>query len=962
MSVTKLKLILIGTTILLLAAWLRLNDIGADPFMADQERIGVLASNFARDGDWQILGTRMSVGSLKHSPFTIYLYALPYSLDDNPRIARIFTALVNLVAVALVQLIGRRYFSPITGLLGAFFLAINPMTVHHSRFIWNPNLAPPFVMLFLFTILQGFYREKPSARLSHLPMLSLAGQCHPTLFILTPMALIGWIHAWRHSQRNRRSMVIQTLLSGVIALVLMVPWIIGLYRHISTLEYLRQIPHRDAPGWQEVIHMDHSALSGSFDTFAQDVPSMPALSILTIVAALWLTARGLGRKEGLPGLLVVTGFFSIPIVVIALSTPLIKTITETLFFAKGVELNWCIWMTMGNAALIQAAFIGGVVVRESKESRLSWFWNWRGLLHIKQMVIPTILTLLGVTSILIRAHLQYDYRADTGLKSLYAGQNTLDDSADAFRYAKQLASTKNQELILLASDPPLQTLKCVGCRHWEALMLTKSNNTKVVWDGYGIPLPTNGAILLAPFNYSARPLLFSENETIFTWFAIANLPSSDQFRPDLPLAQPVHFSNGATVLGFLREVPNSLPSSGKPWTIHMLWRTDMPNPAQNKLSVQLIDNNGTKYGQVDPPGITANQQQPGEHILSQLDFQISQDMPELGPLYLRFSMYNEASQSDIVGATIADPNLLQFRRSSIPLASMTNNLDLDSFSMDSTLTQGQPLNIIANWKTLRQYPNLYSLIIQWELATDDTLETGRSAAEVLSTLISDDPGAETRQLATDNTIVFDQTTKLLVQSSLKTIPSNIFIKEQYNLRIPTDLSPGNYRMTLYARDLSNNTSLLTFSDHVTITPRKRTVTLPKMLYPASAVFGDTIELVGYDINQDNSHLHLTLHWKALGQIDTDYKYFVHLWDKDKLVAQIDTMPDSYQYPTSWWAPDEVYSDNVDIDISHLESGQYNLSAGVYDPSTNSRLVISQGINNDTLNNTIKLLPVVLTSQ
>ena len=232
----------------------------------------------------------------------------------------------------------------------------------------------------------------------------------------------------------------------------------------------------------------------------------------------------------------------------------------------------------------------------------------------------------------------------------------------------------------------------------------------------------------------------------------------------------------------------------------------------------------------------------------------------------------------------------------------------------------------------------------------------------MSTLISDDPGAETRQLATDNTIVFDQTTKLLVQSSLKTIPSNTFIKEQYNLRIPTDLSPGNYRMTLYARDLSNNTSLLTFSDHVTITPRKRTVTLPKMLYPASAAFGDTIKLVGYDINQDNSHLHLTLHWKALGQIDTDYKYFVHLWDKDKLVAQIDTMPDSYQYPTSWWAPDEVYSDNVAIDISHLESGQYNLSAGVYDPSTNSRLVISQGINNDTLNNTIKLLPVVLTSQ
>jgi 4-amino-4-deoxy-L-arabinose transferase-like glycosyltransferase len=926
---TKNKLILMGTAILLLAAWLRLNDIGADPFMADQERISVLASDFARDGDWQILGTRMSVGSLKHSPLTIYLYALPYSLADNPRIARIFTGLVNLVAVALVQLVGRRYFSPITGLLAAFFLAINPMTVHHSRFIWNPNLAPPFVMLFLLTILQGFYREKSSARLSHLPMLCLAGQCHPTMFLLAPMAFIGWIHAWRHSKSNRRDIVIHTLLSGLIALVLMVPWIIGLYKHISTLEYLRQIPHRDTPGWQEVIHMIHSALSGSFDTFAQDIPSMPALSILTIVAALWLTIRGLARKEGLPGLLAVTGFFSVPIVVIALSTPLITSITETLFFAKGVELNWVISMTMGNAALIQAAFIGGVIIRQSDNSRLSWFWKWRSLLHTKQLVVPTILALLGTTVIIMQSHLEYDYRADTGLKSLYAGQNTLDDSADALRYAKELASTNNQELILLASDPPLQTLQCVGCRHWEALMLTKSNSTRVIWDGDGVPLPANGALLLAPFNYSTRPLLFSDNDTIFTWFAIANLPSSDQFRPDLPLAQPAHFSNGVTVLGFLREVPNSMPSSEKPWTIHMLWWTDMSNSAKNKLSVQLIDSNGTKYGQVDQPGITANQQQPGEHILSQLDFQISQDMPDSGPLYLRFNMYNDVGQSEIVDATIANPNMLQFRRSAVPLASMPNDLDLDSFSMDSTLTQGQPLNVTANWKTLHEYPNLDSLKIKWKLETDD------------------------------DTVMFDQITNLLTQSSLTTLPSNTFVKEQYTLRIPTDLLRGKYRLTLHVSDLSNSTSLLTYSDYLTITPRKRAFAVPKMLHPVNAIFGATIELAGYDINYDDSSLHLTLHWQALGQIDSDYKYFVHLWDNDKLVAQIDTMPDSYQYPTSWWAPNEVYSDTVEIDISHLKSGQYNLSAGVYDFATNNRLSISEGMNSDTSSDIIKLLPVVL---
>ena len=132
-----------------------------------------------------------------------------------------------------------------------------------------------------------------------------------------------------------------------------------------------------------------------------------------------------------------------------------------------------------------------------------------------------------------------------------------------------------------------------------------------------------------------------------------------------------------------------------------------------------------------------------------------------------------------------------------------------------------------------------------------------------------------------------------------------------------------------------------------------------MTHSVNVLFGDKIKLAGYDTNHNDSHLHLTLHWKAMGQLNTDYIYFVHVWDKDKLVAQIDTMPDLYQYPTSWGAPNEAYSAHIERDIRHLQSGQSNLSAGIYAPTNTDRLVISEGINSDTLNNTIKLLPLVL---
>ncbi len=315
--------------------------------------------------------------------------------------------------------------------------------------------------------------------------------------------------------------------------------------------------------------------------------------------------------------------------------------------------------------------------------------------------------------------------------------------------------------------------------------------------------------------------------------------------------------------------------------------------------------------------------------MSQLDFQISEELPASGPLYLRFIMYNDIGQTEIVNATLTDPNLLQFRRSAEPLASIANGLELDSFSMQSKFPQGPPLNITATWKTPPQHTNIDSLRINWQLETDD------------------------------NVVAFDQTTELLPQSSIKTLPGNIFIKEQYTLRIPTDILHGKYRLILRSSDSIINSTALFFVDYLEITPRQRRFTPPEMLHVKSAVFGEKIKLEGYDINYNDSTIDLTLHWKALGQIHHDYKYFVHLWNDDVLVAQINTMPDSYQYPTSWWAPDEVYSDIVKINIGDLNTGQYKLSAGVYDPSTNRRLTISENVNADTLDNAITLHPIVL---
>ena len=86
---------------------------------------------------------------------------------------------------------------------------------------------------------------------------------------------------------------------------------------------------------------------------------------------------------------------------------------------------------------------------------------------------------------------------------------------------------------------------------------------------------------------------------------------------------------------------------------------------------------------------------------------------------------------------------------------------------------------------------------------------------------------------------------------------------------------------------------------------------------------------------------MTLHWQALGQITGSYKFFVHLLRDGKVVAQYDAIPDANSYLTLWWAPREVVSETILLDVS--ETGTYSLTTGFYDVVTTQRLpVIASG--------------------
>ena len=111
---------------------------------------------------------------------------------------------------------------------------------------------------------------------------------------------------------------------------------------------------------------------------------------------------------------------------------------------------------------------------------------------------------------------------------------------------------------------------------------------------------------------------------------------------------------------------------------------------------------------------------------------------------------------------------------------------------------------------------------------------------------------------------------------------------------------------------------------------------PAIKNPFSSRFGEQIELLGYDVSQNHSVLHLKLVWHALGTIKTDYKFFVHLFSPNnptQILAQIDQTPLEGRYPTSKWLAKEFIIEKVELSLAKLSPGEYQMGLGWYDPNS-----------------------------
>jgi len=185
------------------------------------------AADIVFQSQWTWIGNPVSWSGISyHSPLSNYLMAIPFLFGRNPMFVRLFIAFWSaLTGIAIMRLV-QRYVDKEAALIAGLLFAVLPQMVDWGRFVWNPNFATLWIILWIHTMLSGYLDGKRGQQMMHWLFLSLCFQMQAALLILVPMSLIATV-IWHWKNHTLRDFI-YTILSLSVFAISLIPWGIGL--------------------------------------------------------------------------------------------------------------------------------------------------------------------------------------------------------------------------------------------------------------------------------------------------------------------------------------------------------------------------------------------------------------------------------------------------------------------------------------------------------------------------------------------------------------------------------------------------------------------------------------------------------------------------------------------------------------------------------------------------------------
>ncbi len=335
----------------------------------------------------------------------------------------------------------------------------------------------------------------------------------------------------------------------------------------------------------------------------------------------------------------------------------------------------------------------------------------------------------------------------------------------------------------------------------------------------------------------------------------------------------------------------------------------LAQPAQNyKTALRLRDASGREVAQLDTqPGYgfyPTGMWRPGELVLDHYTVPIADGTPPGSEYSLDITLYESATLLPIGSISIPGVSLLypSVRETHDVLHRFTTGLGLSQAQLPQTeVEQGDTLSVLLKWAAVQELHEEYSCFLTLRGATG---------------------------------VALDYPLEPLARAySTRLWPQGAVVSQYYDVRIAPDCPVGSYSVTVtvVASDAHESIGTFTLARPLTVIEAVRSFAIPQMQTTVGADFGGKIRLLGYDLNRSGALLRLRLHWQAMSQMTTDYKLFVHLLDPqtETIVAQFDTEVGGSAFPSTRWAPLQVLSDDVTLELASAPAGAYRLAVGLY---------------------------------
>lgn len=102
-------------------------------------------------------------------------------------------------------------------------------------------------------------------------------------------------------------------------------------------------------------------------------------------------------------------------------------------------------------------------------------------------------------------------------------------------------------------------------------------------------------------------------------------------------------------------------------------------------------------------------------------------------------------------------------------------------------------------------------------------------------------------------------------------------------------------------------------------------------FPANAVLGERLRVLGYDVAQTSNTLHIAVYWLVLARTSQDYTSFLHLTENGAKVGQADDhLVGGEYYPSSFWPVGEIVRDEHIVALSDsLRDKTLHIVVGMY---------------------------------